>query len=117
MSFCFARKILFRFILNINLIIKAGALAGKADNEVQNEFVENDADEMVRIIEKKFIHLSTDYMLSQKEAEKSAYKLRDIIEQMQNALCVIVEEMSGIMESDLDYIVYACNHLAKCKNQ
>ena len=55
----------------------AGAAAGKAADTVLGAFIEDDADEMVRIIEKKFSELAVDYLLSQKEAEKAADGLKD----------------------------------------
>lgn len=57
--------------------VAAGAAAGKATDFVLGSFIEDDADEMVRIIQKEFEELSTDYLLSQKEAEKSVDKLGD----------------------------------------
>lgn len=50
--------------------VVSGAVAGKATNAVLGKFVEDDADEMVRIIQKRFEVLSTDYLLNQDEAEK-----------------------------------------------
>ncbi len=47
----------------------AGAVSNKATNAVLGTFIEDDADEMVRIIEKVFTKLAEDYLLSQKEAE------------------------------------------------
>lgn len=55
----------------------AGAVASKATDTVLGAFIEDDADEMVRIIEKKFSELAVDYLLSQKEAEKVADGLKD----------------------------------------
>ena len=47
----------------------AGAASSKATNAVLGVFIEDDADEMVRIIEKVFTQLAEDYLLSQQEAE------------------------------------------------
>jgi hypothetical protein len=47
----------------------AGAVANKVSSAVLNEFIEDDADEMVRIIEEVFIELAEDYLLNQQEAE------------------------------------------------
>jgi hypothetical protein len=46
-----------------------GAAANKVSSAVLNEFIEDDADEMVRIIEEVFIELAEDYLLNQEEAE------------------------------------------------
>ena len=55
----------------------AGAAAGKVTNSVVGAFVEDDADEMVKIIEAVFADMASEYLLSQKEAEKSVDILRD----------------------------------------
>ena len=55
--------------------IAAGAGAGKVSNAVLGSFIEEDADEMVRIIQKVFEELAVDYLLTQKEAEKSVDRL------------------------------------------
>lgn len=57
--------------------VAAGAMAGKASNAILGNFIEDDADEMVRIIQNVFKDLSSDYLLSQKEAEKSIDKLAE----------------------------------------
>lgn len=54
-----------------------GAAAGKVTNTVVGAFVEDDADEMVKIIESVFADMASEYLLSQKEAEKSVDRLRD----------------------------------------
>lgn len=51
--------------------VAAGAAAGKATEAVLGNFIEDDADEMVRIVQKQFEQLAQDYLLSQKEAEKA----------------------------------------------
>lgn len=56
-----------------------GAAAGKATNAVLNQFLEDDADEMVKIIEKKFSKLAVEYLLNQREAEKCADKLKEVL--------------------------------------
>ena len=43
---------------------------------VLGNFIEDDADEMVRIIEKQFGELAVDYLLNQKEAVKVADNLQ-----------------------------------------
>lgn len=55
--------------------IGAGAVAGKATDKVLGSFIEDDADEMVRIIQKVFGEMAIDYLLNQKEAEKSVDRL------------------------------------------
>lgn len=57
----------------------AGAVSNKASNAVLGAFVEDDAEEMVRIIENVFQGLATDYLLNQKEAENIADKLQGIL--------------------------------------
>lgn len=47
----------------------AGAAANKASNAVLGAFIEDDADEMVHIIEQVFTQMAEDYLLNQKEAE------------------------------------------------
>ncbi len=54
-----------------------GAAAGKVTNTVVGVFIEDDADEMVKIIEAVFTEMAAEYLLSQKEAEKSVDRLRD----------------------------------------
>ena len=55
----------------------AGVAAGKATNAVVGAFIEDDADEMVEIIQDVFTDMASEYLLSNKEAEKSVDKLRD----------------------------------------
>lgn len=55
----------------------AGAAAGKATNAVIGTFIEDDADEMVEIIQNVFTDMASEYLLSNKEAEKSVDKLKD----------------------------------------
>lgn len=52
-----------------------GGLAGKATDALLSNFIEDDADEMVGIIQKEFEKLAQDYLLNQKEAEKSVDRL------------------------------------------
>lgn len=47
----------------------AGTAAGKATNAVLGAFIEDDAKEMVDIIEKTFQKMANDYLLNKKEAE------------------------------------------------
>lgn len=56
--------------------IVGGLVANKATNTLLS-FIENDGDEMVKIIENEFKKLVEDYLLSKKEAEKVADALRD----------------------------------------
>lgn len=55
--------------------IGAGAVVGKATDKVLGTFIEDDADEMVKIIETVFGEMAKEYLLNQKEAEKSVDKL------------------------------------------
>lgn len=55
--------------------IGAGAVAGKATEKVLGTFIEDDAEEMVRIIEKVFNDMAMEYLLNQKEAEKAVDNL------------------------------------------
>jgi hypothetical protein len=54
-----------------------GAVAGKVSNAVLGEFIEDDADEMVRIIKKEFQKMAEDYLLNKSEAEHIVEKLKD----------------------------------------
>ncbi len=54
-----------------------GAAAQKASNKITSKFIEDDAEEMVRIIEKEFEKLANDYLLTRREAEKSIDRLGD----------------------------------------
>lgn len=55
----------------------AGAASSKVSNAVLGAFIEDDAEEMVRIIEKVFQSLATDYLLNQAEAESVVDALKD----------------------------------------
>lgn len=57
-----------------------GSAAGKVSSAVTDRFIEDDAEEMVRIIEKVFGELANDYLLNQKEAEKCVDRLREILD-------------------------------------
>lgn len=57
--------------------VAAGSAAGKATNKALGNFIEDDANEMVAIIQSEFETLAKDYLLNQKEAEKSVDKLGD----------------------------------------
>lgn len=54
-----------------------GAGAGKISGKVLDQFIEDDADEMVKIIEKVFQQLAIDYLLSEQEATNVVDKLKD----------------------------------------
>ena len=54
-----------------------GAAAGKVSNAVVGEFIEDDADEMVKIVQDVFTDMAFEYLLNNKEAEKSVDKLKD----------------------------------------
>lgn len=57
--------------------VGSGAIAGKATNTVLDKFVEDDAEEMIKIIEKKFSDLAVEYLLNKKEAEISIDNLKE----------------------------------------
>ncbi len=57
--------------------LAVGTLSGKATNIVVSKFIEDDADEMVDIIQDVFKTMATEYLLNNKEAEKCVDKLRD----------------------------------------
>lgn len=54
-----------------------GAAAGKVSGAVLNEFIEDDANKMVKIVEAVFTQLAEDYLLNKKEAENIIDKLKD----------------------------------------
>lgn len=54
-----------------------GAAAGKVSGAVLNEFIEDDANKMVKIVEEVFTQLAEDYVLNKKEAENIIDKLQD----------------------------------------
>lgn len=58
----------------------AGGAAGKVTDTVLGAFIEDDAEEMVRIIEKEFTEMATDYLLNQKEAENIVDELQSILD-------------------------------------
>lgn len=60
--------------------IVGGSAAGKATNAVVGAFIEDDADKMVKIIQDVFTDMASEYLLSNKEAEKSVDKLQDILD-------------------------------------
>ena len=83
--------------------IAGGAASSKVANAALNVFIEDDADEMVRIIEMEFTQLVQDYLLSKKEVE--------------NILDVFGKEMNGNVIKDMfasgDRNKYARNLLVK----
>lgn len=54
-----------------------GAAAGKASGKVLDNFIEDDANKMVKIIEEVFTKLAEDYLLNKGEAENIIDKLKD----------------------------------------
>lgn len=54
-----------------------GAAAGSASNAIVGEFIEDDADEMVEIIQDVFTDMASEYLLNSKEVENSVDKLKD----------------------------------------
>ena len=57
----------------------AGAASSKVSNAVLGAFIEDDAEEMVQIIETVFQDLAADYLLNQKEAEAVVDSLHDLL--------------------------------------
>lgn len=55
--------------------VTAGGAVSKVSNAVLSNFIEDDANEMVNILQTEFENLAQDYLLNQKEAEKSVDKL------------------------------------------
>ena len=51
--------------------------AGTASNAVMGEFISDDADDMVKIIQEVFTDMASEYLLNNKEAEKSVDRLKD----------------------------------------
>lgn len=60
--------------------VAVGGVAGKATDAVLGNFIEEDAEEMVKIIQEEFEKLANEYLLNQKEVEKSVDKLSDILD-------------------------------------
>ncbi|WP_242954820.1 hypothetical protein [Clostridium massiliodielmoense] len=54
-----------------------GSAANKVSNTVLDKFIEDDADEMVCIIESAFTEMAEDYLLNQKEAENIIDNFKD----------------------------------------
>ncbi|NFG61050.1 hypothetical protein FDG75_07270 [Clostridium botulinum] len=54
-----------------------GAAAGKVSGAVLDEFIEDDANKMVKIVEKVFTQLAEDYLINKKEAENIIDRLKD----------------------------------------
>jgi hypothetical protein len=57
----------------------AGAVSSKVSSAVLGAFIEDDADEMVKIIEKEFQQMAKNYLLNQSEAEHIVDKLKEKI--------------------------------------
>lgn len=57
----------------------AGAATSKVSNAVLGAFIEDDADEMVGIIEKVFQQFAEDYLLNQKEAQNIIDNIKDVL--------------------------------------
>ena len=57
-----------------------GSVAGEVTKSVLDEFVEDDADEMVRIIQSEFEDLAGEYLIGQNEARRIVDRLQDKID-------------------------------------
>lgn len=55
----------------------AGAASSQVSNTILDSFIEDDAEEMIRIIERVFQELATDYLLNQTEAESIVDALKN----------------------------------------
>lgn len=56
--------------------IGCGATAGKAKGKVLGSFIEDDAELIVKIIHKVFDEMVAEYLLNEKEAEKTCWQTR-----------------------------------------
>ena len=59
--------------------VAGGTVAGKVTNTVLDHFIEDDAEEMLQIIQKEFEKLANDYLLNKSEAEKAVDQLSLIL--------------------------------------
>lgn len=57
-----------------------GSKAGKASDAIMSNFIEDDANKMLDIIQKEFTKLASEYLLSQKEAEKITDRLSSVLD-------------------------------------
>lgn len=57
--------------------VGGGTVAGKASDKLLSNFLENDADKMIQIIENIFSEMAIDYLLNQVEVEKSVDRLKE----------------------------------------
>lgn len=68
------------FIGGILGAMGGGAVAGEISDTVLSGFIEDDAKEMVRIIEDRFVALVTDYLLTQREVEHVTDRLSETLQ-------------------------------------
>lgn len=68
-----------------------GSVAGKTSNSILSKFIEDDAEAIVRAIEKIFIELATDYLLTQREVEHVIDKLSELLnaKEIKNIHCSV----------------------------
>ena len=57
-----------------------GSKASKASDAIMSNFIEDDANKMLDIIQKEFAKLASEYLLSQKEAEKITDRLSSVLD-------------------------------------
>lgn len=57
-----------------------GSVASEVSKAVTDEFIEDDSKEMVRILEKEFQTIATNYLLNEKEAESVADNLKEHVD-------------------------------------
>ncbi len=60
--------------------VLAGNAAGKVSNAVLGTFIEDDANKIFELIEKRFNKLATDYLLNKKEGEESVVVLAKVLD-------------------------------------
>ena len=57
--------------------VAAGAVSGKVSEKVVSVFIEDDVNEMIKIIEDEFQYLANEFLLTQSEAENVVERLKD----------------------------------------
>ncbi len=86
--------------------VLAGNAAGKVSNAVLGTFIEDDANKIFELIEKRFNKLATDYLLNKKEGEESVVVLAKVLDgnkvkdiyATENKISYIDELLSSIIE-------------------
>ena len=68
------------FIGGLTGAFAGGSVASEVSKAVTDEFIEDDSKEMVRILEKEFQTIATNYLLNEKEAESVADNLKEHVD-------------------------------------